>query len=176
MWYYMDTATTHERMSDEGRALLTETEAAILTGEKDVSDNYRYKVQSLVRNRVRKHFGDDLDTLEENFPEVYEMVVDEACDQSFVADDEELERRFQDLVAARDREQKRADELYEEVQELRQQDASAEGGDVDDQLVANIEEALSAAQRAQESNHVDAATIDDIVAYLERAQEAIGDE
>ncbi|WP_277540239.1 hypothetical protein [Haloarcula laminariae] len=66
-------------MSDEGRALLTETERDILAGEKDVSDNYKYKVESLVRNRVRKKLGDDVEALREHFPEVYEMVVDEVC-------------------------------------------------------------------------------------------------
>jgi len=61
-------------MTDEGRALLTEREKEILSGEADVSDNYRYKVKSTVRNRVRKHFGDDVAVLEKHFPEVYEMI------------------------------------------------------------------------------------------------------
>jgi len=65
---------------EEGRALLTEAERDILSGEKDVSDNYEYKVQSLVRNRVRKKLGDDLDVLREHFPEVYEMIVEEIED------------------------------------------------------------------------------------------------
>jgi hypothetical protein len=69
-------------MPEEGRALLTEREREILSGEADVSDNYRYKVQSTVRNRVRKHFGDDVEFLAEHFPEVYEMVVAEACEEA----------------------------------------------------------------------------------------------
>lgn len=63
-------------MTDEGRALLTEREREILSGNADVGDNYRYKVQSIVRNRIRKHLGDDLEFLREHFPEAYELVTD----------------------------------------------------------------------------------------------------
>lgn len=66
-------------MSEEGRALLTDREREIISGDADVSDNYQYKVQSVVRNRVRKRLGEDVEFLEEHFPEVYEMVVDEVC-------------------------------------------------------------------------------------------------
>ena len=66
-------------MSDEGRALLTEREREILSGEADVTDNYRYKVQSIVRNRVRKRVADDVDVLREHFPEVHEMLRDGVC-------------------------------------------------------------------------------------------------
>jgi hypothetical protein len=69
-------------MSEEGRALLTDREREIISGEADVSDNYQYKVQSVVRNRVRKRLGDDVEFLEEHFPEVYEMVVGEVCDDA----------------------------------------------------------------------------------------------
>lgn len=61
-------------MSDEGRAILTKSEAEILSGEKEVNSNYELKVQSLVRNRVRKKFGRDVEILKENFPEVYNMM------------------------------------------------------------------------------------------------------
>lgn len=67
-------------MPDEGRALLTEREREILSGEADVSDNYRYKVQSTVRNRIRKRLGRDVEFLEEHFSEVYDLVVEEVCD------------------------------------------------------------------------------------------------
>lgn len=69
-------------MPEEGRALLTEREREILSGEADVSDNYRYKVQSTVRNRVRKHLGDDVEFLAEHFPEVHDLVVEEVCDDA----------------------------------------------------------------------------------------------
>ena len=74
----MDETTTP--MAEEGRALLTDGEREILSGERDVTSNYRYKVQSLVRVRVRRRFGKDIEILEENFPEVYEMVREEVCD------------------------------------------------------------------------------------------------
>jgi len=63
-------------MTDEGRALLTDREREVLAGEADVSDNYRYKVQSIVRNRIKKSLGDDIELLQEHFPEAYELVVD----------------------------------------------------------------------------------------------------
>lgn len=66
-------------MSDEGRALLTDREKEIISGDADVSDNYQYKVESIVRNRIRKRFGDDVTFLEEHFPEAYELVLEAAC-------------------------------------------------------------------------------------------------
>lgn len=76
----MATSETAANMTDEGRALLTEREREILAGEADVSDNYRYKVQSTVRNRIRKHFADDLEFLEEHFPEAYELATESLAD------------------------------------------------------------------------------------------------
>ena len=76
----MSSAKPYPPVTDEGRALLTEREREIISEEADVSDNYRYKVQSIVRNRVRKHLSEDMDTLEEHFPEVFEMVHEEVCD------------------------------------------------------------------------------------------------
>lgn len=64
----------------EGRALLTDREREIISGDADVSDNYRYKVESIVRNRIRKRLGDDVAFLEEEFPEVHELVVDAVCE------------------------------------------------------------------------------------------------
>lgn len=77
----MSGATTARTVTEEGRALLTETERKILTGEQDATDNYQYKVKSLVRNRIKKHLGDDIDALEEHFPEVHQLVIDEVCDR-----------------------------------------------------------------------------------------------
>ena len=76
----MDTAEHRLDMPEEGRALLTEREREILSGEADVTDNYRYKVQSTVRNRIRKYLERDVDFLEEHFPEGYELVVESACE------------------------------------------------------------------------------------------------
>lgn len=66
-------------MSEEGRALLTDREKEIISGEADVSDNYQYKVESIVRNRVRKRLEDDVKFLEEHFPEVHELVTETVC-------------------------------------------------------------------------------------------------
>lgn len=76
----MARSETTELMSEEGRALLTDREREIISGEADVSDNYEYKVRSIVRNRVRKRLGDDVEFLEEHFPEVYELVVEGVCE------------------------------------------------------------------------------------------------
>ena len=69
-----------ELMSEEGRALVTDREREIISGDADVSDNYEYKVKSTVRNRIRKRLGDDVEFLEEHFPEAYNMVIDEVCE------------------------------------------------------------------------------------------------
>lgn len=63
-------------MADEGRALLTEREREILSGEADVTDNYRYKVKSIIRTRFRRHLADDVEMLEEQFPEAHAIVVE----------------------------------------------------------------------------------------------------
>lgn len=71
-------------MPDEGRALLTEREREILSGEADVKDNYRYKTESVVRNRLRKRLGDDVEFLAEHFDDGYEIVEEvcgEVCDE-----------------------------------------------------------------------------------------------
>jgi hypothetical protein len=64
-------------MTDEGRALLTTREKEILSGEREVSDNYRYKVESTVRNRIRNRLGEDLAFLAEHFPEAHELAMAE---------------------------------------------------------------------------------------------------
>ncbi|GGK74396.1 hypothetical protein [Haloarcula sebkhae] len=76
----MEAQETPEVMTEEGRALLTQREREIISGEAEVSDNYRYKVESTVRNRVRKHLGDDVEFLAEHFEEVHDLVVEEVCD------------------------------------------------------------------------------------------------
>ena len=88
----MAAAETDSVMPDEGRALLTEREREILSGEADVSDNYRYKVQSTVRNRIRKRLSRDVAFLEEHFPEVHELVIADVCGDADVA---ELEARIE---------------------------------------------------------------------------------
>lgn len=77
----MATAKQDPVMTDEGRALLTKREREILSGEADVSDNYRYKVESTVRVRIRNRLGADVSYLREHFPEAYELVHEEVCDE-----------------------------------------------------------------------------------------------
>lgn len=76
----MEAAEHRTDMPDAGRALLTEREREILSGDADVTDNYRYKVQSTVRNRIRRHLADDLELLAEHFPEAWELVIASACE------------------------------------------------------------------------------------------------
>lgn len=78
----MSRAETSHPMSEEGRALLTDREREIISGEADVSDNYEYKVKSTVRNRVRKRLGDDTEFLAEHLPEVHELVIKAVCDDN----------------------------------------------------------------------------------------------
>jgi len=115
----------------------------------------------------------DREAREEHFPEVYEMLHNEVCDElgesTVDVQVAKLEKEIDHLRTERDRLEADLAKCREQLQ----QNGRADDVDVGDQLVANIEDAHNAALRAQESNHVDAATIDDIVAYLERAQEAI---
>ncbi len=62
-----------------GRALLTDRERAILAGEADVKDNYRYKVESNARQRIKK-LERDIDVLQEHYPEMYEQIRSKVCD------------------------------------------------------------------------------------------------
>jgi hypothetical protein len=77
----MATTETVGIMSEEGRALLTDREKEIISGDADVSDNYVYKTKSIVRNRVRKRLAEDVEFLEDNFEEVYEMVIESVCEE-----------------------------------------------------------------------------------------------
>jgi len=68
-------------MSKEGRALLTDREKEIISDEADVSDNYRYKTESIVRNRIRKHLREDIEFLEEHFDEAHELATEAVCEK-----------------------------------------------------------------------------------------------
>lgn len=77
----MATPERDELMAEEGRALVTDREREIISGDADVSDNYEYKVKSVVRNRIRKRLADDVEFLEVHFPEAYELITEEVCDE-----------------------------------------------------------------------------------------------
>jgi len=61
-----------------GRSLLTDREREILAGDADVSDNYRYKVQSVARQRVQG-IADDVDVLREHEPEIFDDLQEIVC-------------------------------------------------------------------------------------------------
>lgn len=69
-------------MGNAGRALLTESEREILAGERDVSKEYRWKVESVVRKRIEEEFGDDLDILAENLPDAFDTLEEEVNDRA----------------------------------------------------------------------------------------------
>lgn len=64
-----------DEMTDQRRALLTEREREILTGDADVTDNYRYSVESRVRKRIRDRLADDVDLIRERYPEMFDELI-----------------------------------------------------------------------------------------------------
>lgn len=76
-------------MTDQRRALLTEREQEILTGEADITDNYRYSVESRIRSRLRDRLPEDVEILMAHLPEVFDEVVYPTVCQPGPAADEE---------------------------------------------------------------------------------------
>ena len=64
----------------EERSLFTDREREILSGEADVSDNYRYKVESVARRRVR-NIEEDVEVLSKNHPEILEELQEIVCSE-----------------------------------------------------------------------------------------------
>lgn len=69
----------HGEMAEQ-RALLTETEREIVSGEREVKDNYRYSVESRIRTRLRGPLMKDVRTLREHFPEAFEELQSVVCE------------------------------------------------------------------------------------------------
>lgn len=67
------------KSDNEYRAILTEREREILTGEADVSDGYYYRVVSRVREKVEQ-LGDDVEVLDEHHPKLAEELRDTVCE------------------------------------------------------------------------------------------------
>jgi len=65
--------------SSFGRALFTDRERAILSGNAEVKDNYRYKVESVARHRINKT-SHDVEILRENYPELFDQLQEAVCD------------------------------------------------------------------------------------------------
>lgn len=66
--------------ADRGdRGILTAREREIMTGEADVSDNYRYRVVSRVRKKI-KRIDCDLEILDENHSKLANELREIVCD------------------------------------------------------------------------------------------------
>jgi len=79
----------------EYRALLTDREREILTGEADVSDDYRYRVVSRVRDKIDE-LQEDLALLEDHHDTLGEELRDAICDTAG-SDRELLEEAAREL-------------------------------------------------------------------------------
>jgi len=67
-------------MSDQ-RALMTDRQREVLRGEADVTYNYRKKVESEVRSRIRERLAEDVEVLAESQPDLYEELQAVVCDE-----------------------------------------------------------------------------------------------
>ncbi len=61
------------------RGLLTDREREIITGEADVSDDYRYRVASRIRNKIERIEG-DVSILEEHRADLLEELREVVCE------------------------------------------------------------------------------------------------
>jgi len=67
--------TVADQMTDQRRALLTDREREILSGDADVTDNYRYSVESRVRTRLNDRLAEDVEIIRTMYPEIFDDVV-----------------------------------------------------------------------------------------------------
>jgi hypothetical protein len=72
----METAE-ESAMADEYRAILTDREREILSGEADVDEKYYHRVVTRVRQKIRR-VGDDLDVLDQH-DSLGDELRDEVC-------------------------------------------------------------------------------------------------
>lgn len=71
---------TSDKMADEQyRGLLTEREREILSGEADVSENYRYRVVSRVRTKIES-VEEDVELLAEHRADLLDELREAVCD------------------------------------------------------------------------------------------------
>jgi len=61
------------------RGLLTDREREIIKGEADVSNDYRYRVASRIRNKIER-IDDDVSILEEHRADLLEELREAVCD------------------------------------------------------------------------------------------------
>lgn len=68
-----------EMADDQYRGLLTEREREILSGDADVSDNYRYRVVSRIRTKLES-LGEDVEVLEKNHEDLHRELQEIVCE------------------------------------------------------------------------------------------------
>ena len=68
-------------VDDQYRGLLTNREREIIKGEADVSDNYRYRVASRVRTKI-KNVSRDVEILAENRKDLLEDFQEAVCENN----------------------------------------------------------------------------------------------
>lgn len=66
-------------VDDQYRGLLTEREREILTGDADVSDNYRYRVVSRIRTKI-ENVDQDVEILAENREDLLKELREVVCE------------------------------------------------------------------------------------------------
>lgn len=92
-----------DEMTDQRRALLTEREREILSGEADVTTNYRYSIESRVRSRLRERLPADIDLIREEYPEMFdELLYPAVCQPSTTAEVDETEDAAEPVETPRD--------------------------------------------------------------------------
>lgn len=67
-------------VDDQYRGLLTEREREILSGDADVSDNYRYRVVSRVRTKI-ENLEEDVNILSANRKDLLEELREVVCEE-----------------------------------------------------------------------------------------------
>lgn len=75
-----DEKTREKMVDDQYRGLLTDREREILSGEADVTDNYRYRVVSRVRTKIGA-LKEDIEILEDGHEGLLEELRDVVCDE-----------------------------------------------------------------------------------------------
>ena len=66
-------------VDDQYRGLLTEREREILSGDADVSDNYKYRVVSRIRTKI-ENIDEDIDILADNREDLLEELREVVCE------------------------------------------------------------------------------------------------
>ena len=79
--YYVKADQRQNMVDDQYRGLLTNREREIIKGEADVSDNYRYRVASRVRTKI-KNVSRDVEILAENRKDLLEDFQEAVCENN----------------------------------------------------------------------------------------------